>query len=339
MINRKFESTGPDCALLFTHLSFSLTVPIPTYFICGDEFDTALVDAFPSGGIVCPNLHYLGRSGVAALELGGVKLKVAYLSGIYDQSSYFNTMQATGGVRTTKYESHYIEEDIVSVLAQGVQQDVDILLTAEWGRGWATLMQPDKVPETLRGPSAHGSPVVAKLASQLSARYHFAGTLDSYLELTPYRSRTFITRFFGLASHDSVKKEKSLYACNVASFAAIDRSAIPPEATSCPYTVGSKPPPSASASSSSSAFPASAATSSHPFPSETGSNKRQKLDATNAFPDPLAASVASGDALSLATTRWNFEKPQRGPPPAHYVCRICQEPGQSVTTTTVLFVK
>lgn len=317
----------------------SPSVPLPTYFIAGDEFDTSLIDSLSSGGQVCPNLHYLGRAGVSALELGGVTLKFAFLSGVYDQSSYFNTMAATGGARMTKYQPHYIEEDVVSVLAAGVQQDVDILLTAEWGRGWAALMPPEKVPEGLRGPGAHGSPVVAKLASQLSARYHFAGTLDSYLELTPYRSRAFVTRFFGLAMHESPKKEKSLYACNVAPFASIDRAAIPPETTPCPYTVGSKPSPAAAAAAAAAsstgmatavAYPASAAPASHPFPSDTGSNKRQKLDATNAFPDPRAAAVAAGDAISLATTRWNFEKPQRGPPPPHYVCRICQEPGQSV---------
>jgi len=36
------------------------TVPLPTYFICGAEAHSALVDALPNGGEVCTNLTYLG---------------------------------------------------------------------------------------------------------------------------------------------------------------------------------------------------------------------------------------------------------------------------------------
>lgn len=68
------------------YLSGAKTLPLPVYFVTGDEpacaADTlaaALADVGdPSwGGQLCPNLHYLGTHGIA--EVAG--LTVAYMSG------------------------------------------------------------------------------------------------------------------------------------------------------------------------------------------------------------------------------------------------------------------
>jgi hypothetical protein len=348
-------------------------VPLPTYFICGDEVDTSLVDALPSGGSLCKNLTYLGRSGVQTLQLpsspGGADdaaaaaaadgkpvrtLTVAYLSGHYDPSSYFS---ASGGERNVKYQAHYVESDVIALMNAGLAAPhIDVLLTAEWAKGWQMLLAADKVPAALVGSphvSVSGSPVVAKLASQLPARYHFAGCMDAYLELPPYRNRQFVTRFFGLAKLQSARKEKNLYACNVAPFASLDLSAVPADTTPCPYTVGSKP----------MAQMAGATGAAHPFPSsyddgsaDGSSAKRQRLGPPSSglagvgmgahpqhphpsqqgqrFDSGFMNSMAAYDQATMSSAgsmRWDFKKPQRGPPPPNYVCRVCNEPGRQWT--------
>jgi len=183
-------------------------VPLPTYFICGDEFDTSLIDALPSGGTLCPNLHYLGRAGVQTLSLGAHQLTVAYLSGHYDPSSYFGG-GSSGGTRNIKYQPHYIEEDVIGVVSAGLAAPhVDVLLTAEWAKGWQMLLPAEKMPASLAAAPPQGSPVVAKLAAQIPARYHFAGTQDAHFELPAYHNKHFVTRFIGVAKLQNQRKEK-----------------------------------------------------------------------------------------------------------------------------------
>jgi len=125
-----------------------------------------------------------------------------------------------------------------------------------------------------------------------------------------------------------VRDVQSLYAFSVKPFSSVDRSTLPADATACPYTAGSKPPPAAPA----------AAAAAHPFPSDASSNKRQRVDggaASGAGPDPRFApgfmnsmqQYDAASAMSNGAMRWDMSKPQRGPPPHHYICRRCNEPG------------
>ena len=334
-------------------------VPLPTYFILGDEFDTTLVDALPAGGTLCHNLHYLGRSGVQQLRLGengAQHLSIAYLSGIYDPSSYFSgAMQ--GPQRNIKYQPNYIEEDVIRLMGAGLQvETVDVMLTAEWAKGWQMLLPVDKLPKGAGAAALTnaGSPVVAKLASQISTRYHFAGLQDTYFELPPYKSKHYVTRFFGLGKTQSASKEKNIYACSVNPYASIDLNALPPDMTPCPYTVGTTKPPSAASRASMAAAAgmgdvagaaggaggASVTGQAHDFPTEHG-GKRQRLDHAQVAPDhrfgaSFMASMNQYDAHSMnaqGAMRWDFKKPQRGPPPHHYICKGCNEPGRQWKTT------
>ena len=140
-------------------------VAVPTYFICGQEEYTALVDHMPDGGELCPGLHYLGRAGVKALA----GLKVAYLSGVFDAERYFDVDEEP---RKVRYEAHYTEEDALTLSKQAAGEgppqqhrataldrhqcstqmltflcpcawstEVDLLLTTEWGRHWHSLLK------------------------------------------------------------------------------------------------------------------------------------------------------------------------------------------------------
>lgn len=137
-----------------------MIVPLPTYFIAGDEVYTAPIDALPNGGVLCPNFTYLGRRGI--IELHG--LKVGYLSGMYDQSSYFNEQSQE---RNTQYQPYYIEDDVLSFLDSSLPVHLDLLLTSEFGKNWNTTSTTEQKEAFARNG---GSPVVAKLGQQISTR-------------------------------------------------------------------------------------------------------------------------------------------------------------------------
>lgn len=58
-------------------------IPIPIYFLEAGELGYSLMDLFPEGKEICPNLYFLGRSGVRNIN----GLNVAWINGI--ESKYF----------------------------------------------------------------------------------------------------------------------------------------------------------------------------------------------------------------------------------------------------------
>ncbi len=151
------DGSKNDAAVAFApFVSGTSKMDIPVYFICGGETSTqtALIDSLPNGGDIAPNLTYLGRSGVQTVA-GGIR--VAYLSGRYDDNEFLDSESATNQAGSTqgrkyKYSPSYIEDD-VHALVQNVRTTpggVDILLTCEWGKGWSNLLDPSLRPSGLR---------------------------------------------------------------------------------------------------------------------------------------------------------------------------------------------
>lgn len=58
-------------------------IPIPIFFLEAGELGYSLMEIFPEGKEICPNLHFLGRSGVKNIN----GLNVAWINGI--ESKYF----------------------------------------------------------------------------------------------------------------------------------------------------------------------------------------------------------------------------------------------------------
>ena len=303
-VGQFFAPAGRDNSQLQPYLAQQAALPLPVYFITSYEYHTALIDHLPIGGPLCPNLTYLGRSGVR--RLGG--LNVGYLSGVYDSERYF---EVNGEERKHRYESHYTEDDIIALNKEAAGEQLDLLLTAEWAKHFHSLLPTTALPTSIVTPTSVGSPVIARLAAQLSIRYHFAGHEDSYFELPPYRNSGYYTRFFGLGKHGSRSKQKSLYACHIAPSATVDRTQIPADVTACPYTVsGVKRDERSSAAGG------------------DGAAKRMK---TAGFVRAGAVDAAMADMPKademLMSQRWDFAPPSRRPPPPHYICNACSQPG------------
>jgi hypothetical protein len=201
-----------DHSELKPFLEGKAAVPIPTYFICGSEGNasTEFVDPLRDGGELCPNLHYLGRQG--RKKIAG--LEVCYLSGRYDETTFASDFNIV-----TRYDSANREEDVEELLVEGraynKKTGVDLLLTAEWGKGMGSLLKPDQIP--LKS-FQRLSPAVQRLCSeQISMQYHFAGTEGCFFQLPPYRNGTmaYPSRFYGLGCVGNKTKQRSLQALNV----------------------------------------------------------------------------------------------------------------------------
>lgn len=173
-VGRFFDRHGHHDDLV-PFLEGKSSVPIPTYFITGDDDDaagcTSLVDDIPDGGQLCENLHFLGRAGVKRLPCG---LHVGYLSGAYDAAK-FNESAVFHRRSAKTFQRHYLSEDVDALVDAATRGDeerslvgVDFLMTAEWGERFDTLL-----PDHLRGdahPLAKAqadnlSPAVRRLAS------------------------------------------------------------------------------------------------------------------------------------------------------------------------------
>ena len=311
-VGQFFANANHDNSQLQPYLSHQSTLPLPIYFVASHEHHTALIDHLPTGGELCPNLTYLGRSGVRRLS----GLTVGYLSGVYDSERYFDVNEEE---RRHQYERHYTEDDIVALNKEATGEQLDLLLTAEWAKNFHSLLPSSALPTSITSPTSVGSPVIARLAAQLSIRYHFAGNEDCYFELPPYRNSGYYTRFFGLGKHGSRSKQKSLYACHIAPAATIDRTQIPADVTACPYTVSGVKRDKGSIDERSSGGGTGG---------EEGGVKRMK---TAGFVRAGAVDMAMADMPRademLMSQRWNFTPPTRRPPPPQYVCNACSQPG------------
>ena len=246
---------------LVPYLEGKSLVPIPTYFITGNEDDakgcTSLIDEIPDGGELCKNLTFLGRQGVKRLPCG---LTVAYLSGAYNPAKYNDS--AVFHRRSSKtFQPHYLAEDIDAVVREATTGDeersltgVDVLMTSEWGERFDTLLPEEMSKGSDTHPLAAAttdnlSPAVSRLASEIAARYHLAGTEGVHFQMSPYRNPLHATRFYGLGTVGNPKKIKSTVALAVTPTAALALAAAEvgtderagAGVTICPYTAKPKP--------------------------------------------------------------------------------------------------
>mgnify|MGYP001969550677 FL=1 len=251
---RFFHPDGSANDELLPYLQGRLKVAVPTYFIVGGE-DANPVDGLPAdGGDLCKNLTFLGRAGCRRLPNG---LKVAYLSGAYDSRRFDESgVFHRGG---SSFKPFYLREDVqrvVDAASTGEEEElagVDVLMTAEWGDKFDTLL-PEDQPAPLADRAVNTlSPAVTTLASSVPARYHLAGTEGVHLQLPPYRNALHATRFYGLGAVDGGggAGRKFVVALAVtptiqlALAAARDGVKEGADATPCPYTSKPRPKPSA----------------------------------------------------------------------------------------------
>ncbi|MBL8681746.1 MAG: metallophosphoesterase [Myxococcales bacterium] len=144
----------------------------PLHFIGGNNEDFEALHAIPDGGLVAPNLHFLGR--VGAQSISG--FDVAWLSGIY-APRYVDKPLLPPTTPDACRQAGYFRHDEVRAL-DGVAS-ADIVLTHEWPRGLAS-----RAPAASRGihkdfRAFHtpwiGNQVSRSLVERMRPRWLFCG--------------------------------------------------------------------------------------------------------------------------------------------------------------------
>jgi len=208
-------------------------VPLPTYFILGDEDQSYGLDIIndlkiaDAGGEICTNLHYLGRCGIRTIE----GLRIAFISGVpgIPFTRYLNLSEITA--REEKYSPDYYQSDLKNITHES---KADILLTSSWASGWDRLMTQKEIDQANVDP-AWGRREIVEVVLETAPQYHFAGHHDRYFVLHPYQVDDLrVTRFIALGHVVSASRNRAFYACSVVTAKNAITSKV--ATTACPYS-------------------------------------------------------------------------------------------------------
>lgn len=218
-------------------LDSTFKFPLQTYVLGPCSEQTASYIANPDERAdLCPNLTYLGKSGLFSTY---TKLKIFHVSGIEDSPDGSNHSNK-GGDKDGSY--HFNARDLLptvrSIASAPNFKGVDVLLTSQW----PALV--DKRASKL-DHSYTGSRLISHIAALLKPRYHFSGLEDFHYERVPYRNHVILigkeehsTRFISLASLNNLAKQKFIYAFNLEAMEAMPNSDLvkqPYVTTQSPY--------------------------------------------------------------------------------------------------------
>ncbi|KAK9722796.1 hypothetical protein K7432_002418 [Basidiobolus ranarum] len=296
-----------------------INVPVTTYFISGSNAIPEIIQnkIDQNHGEVCSNLFYLGKGGILKTSQG---LSIAYLSGTYAQSSDDSD---SNDVALPSYQ--YNDTDVENML-KTTQQDgfdgVDILLTHEWPEN---LMQFSSL--TPSQSISSGSSNIAKVASALKPRYHFATLEKVFFEREPYKNELLtkdgslsqrVTRFIGLGEMGNTLKTRWFYAMNVVPTLHLTfdvLTTVPPNSTDCPFSKHPSQGKKRNLTNMSQSGNYFWDNSAEP------SNKHART-----LPPNYVCNKCKQPGHHIRDCPTHAESASQGPPD-DYVCKICQVPG------------
>lgn len=156
--------------------SGALVAPIPTIFIGGNHEASNHLQEIPLGGLVAPNMYFLGNAGV--IKYRG--LRIAGVSGVYTDHNYEKPRNETPPYPKNQIKSvyHARRTDVDRLLR--IRRPVDIFLSHDWPRGiWhhgdcdALLNAKPFLKSEIKNNTL-GNPGTAAILEQLQPRYWFS---------------------------------------------------------------------------------------------------------------------------------------------------------------------
>ncbi|HSP77465.1 MAG TPA: metallophosphoesterase [Myxococcaceae bacterium] len=142
----------------------------PLYFIGGNNEDFEALHDVQEGGLLAPNVFYLGRAGLK--QVAG--LRVGYLSGIHAPRFYEQPLKRPRSLDTAKQAGYFRVSEVERVSAL---RDVDVLLVHEWPRGLPQKAQEEGPPPPGRTLPSYwiGNPVTRRLVETVHPRWVLCG--------------------------------------------------------------------------------------------------------------------------------------------------------------------
>lgn len=227
---------GATLSLTFdikSYINKTLKLPLKFYFIDSSELAPSLHVKYPDGGEICPNLVFLGKSGIKEIE----GIKIAFLSGI--QSTHYSELYSENNLPKVSYYGPYYTLGDISLIEEKIKMEkeafrgVDIFLSNDWPKGFDNNIP--KLDQPTRTASLH----VSQIVDQLSPRYHFVAQEDVFFKRPPYINRLkFPSRLVALGKISGQSQYLSAFQMQPLSLTdAKDLQDVPPDATADPYAL------------------------------------------------------------------------------------------------------
>eukprot|EP01130_Rhizamoeba_saxonica_P017889 TRINITY_DN879_c0_g2_i2.p1 TRINITY_DN879_c0_g2~~TRINITY_DN879_c0_g2_i2.p1 ORF type:complete len:566 (-),score=121.71 TRINITY_DN879_c0_g2_i2:702-2399(-) len=228
----QFFETGEE---LLPYIQGEKSAPIPTYFL-GTDHDYQFLNE--EQATICENIHWLGKTGLT---------NIAGLSIGFFASSFDPTARKRNRV---DYDDEAVSE-LIQRVSHSQFKGIDILLSNEWPCGILNELSANDYPSSisLLHVEKFGVDVIAKVASSLVPRYHFASNTDKqfFYERKPYSNGAQfpqkniypVSRFFSIGNAFNTKSQRFLYAFNVDPISHMDNDELlkePMSTTEFPYT-------------------------------------------------------------------------------------------------------
>ena len=153
--------------------------PYPTLFIGGNHEASNYLWELYYGGFVCPNVYYLGHSGV--VNFGD--LRVGGLSGIYKSNDYRRGQHERPPYRNNEVKSAYHVREFDVKKLESVTEPLDVFLSHDWPRNIARhgdvdgLVRKKPFLKSEIEDSSLGSPPSEDLLRKLQPTYWFSAHL------------------------------------------------------------------------------------------------------------------------------------------------------------------
>eukprot|EP00999_Lentomonas_sp_LEN2_P001629 NODE_269_length_1763_cov_64.907090_g241_i0.p1 GENE.NODE_269_length_1763_cov_64.907090_g241_i0~~NODE_269_length_1763_cov_64.907090_g241_i0.p1 ORF type:complete len:415 (-),score=48.84 NODE_269_length_1763_cov_64.907090_g241_i0:79-1323(-) len=174
--------------------------PIPTIFIGGNHEASNYMWELFHGGWVCPNIYYMGLSGV--VQFGG--LRIGGLSGIFNPSHYRSAhFERPPFNESTLRSIYHTREHQIFKMSQ-YNKPLDIVMSHDWPEG---IAQHGNIDELLRRKpyfrqeiqsSSLGSPPLRYLLYRLEPRYWFSAHLHVKFPAIVNHGQGSTTKFLAL---------------------------------------------------------------------------------------------------------------------------------------------
>lgn len=165
-----------DMRSFYKYYSGESVAPVPTVFVGGNHEASNHLQEIPFGGLVAPNMYYLGNAGVVTfrgLRIGGV-------SGVYTEHNYAKERVERPPYPRSEMRSvyHTRREDVERLMR--LSRPLDVFVSHDWPKGitehgdLGRLLQQKPFLKTEIMDGRFGNPGTAQLLAHLQPRFWFA---------------------------------------------------------------------------------------------------------------------------------------------------------------------
>lgn len=190
-----------DMRSFWKYYAGRVTAPKPTIFVGGNHEASNHMQEIPLGGLVAPNIYFLGNAGVVWYR----GLRIAGLSGVYTEHNYTKKRVERPPYPHNQIKSVYHARKIDVDRLMRIRAPLDIFVSHDWPRGISdhgNLNQLLRAKPFLRREIEEGSfgnPGATHLLHKLQPRYWFSAHVHvKFAALVQHEGTTRETRFLSL---------------------------------------------------------------------------------------------------------------------------------------------